>query len=396
MHAETEKSDAMIRRTAIIVAAGQGLRAGGMLPKQYRDYLGKPLVRYSAELFAQSGYFADIIVVIAQGQDELALAALQGLDNITIAYGGDTRQKSVRNGLSKAQEIGAPQQVFIHDAARPGLSLAVIENLMTALDNGAAAVPVLPLVDSVSNGGDDILGTALDRTKIWRIQTPQAFAFETIMDAHTRLPPDEEPTDDARIAQAAGYEVAMVEGSESLHKITFSEDFMDDRSTPQSSPPLVRTGFGFDVHRLASGEELWIGGIQIPYDKGLSGHSDADVALHAITDAVLGAIAQGDIGDHFPPSDPQWKGARSDEFLAFAAKLARSQNCRINNIDLTIICEAPKIGPHRDAMRERIAKILDLDVSRISVKATTTERLGATGRGEGIAAQAIATVSQTI
>jgi len=393
---QTKKSDRTTKRTAIIVAAGKGTRAGGKLPKQYQEYNGKPLVRHSIERFLDSGYFDNVIVVIAKSQDELARHAVRGLDNITIAYGGDRRQKSVYNGLLKAEEIGAPSQVFIHDAARPDLPKYVLENLITALDSCVAAVPVLPIVDSISNGEWNNLGPSLDREKIWRVQTPQAFHFETIYNAHANMSEIDAQTDDARVAQVAGNDVKMVEGSEKLRKITFSRDFVDDDIKKNVRMPLIRTGMGFDVHRLETGEQLWLGGIKINYHKGLSGHSDADVALHAITDAVLGAVAAGDIGDHFPPTDPKWKGQKSDKFLGFAGQLAKERGCQINNIDLTIICEAPKIGPHREAMRKEIAKILDLDVSRISVKATTTERLGSTGRGEGIAAQAIATVSQEI
>ncbi len=393
MGKDDDRSGSDIRRTALIVAAGNGSRAGRALPKQFREYQGKPLLRHSVEHFMQSGYFQQYIVVIGTGQDKHAAKALAGLDDVTLAYGGETRQQSVHSGLKKAAFIGMPDHIFIHDAARPNIPSHVIARLIKALEHAVAAVPVLPVTDSISFGEENILQSSLDRDRVWRVQTPQAFDFSTVLDAHHAVADRETPTDDARVVQAAGHEVVMVEGSQDLHKITFSEDFEENSPTTPTFP-RVRTGLGFDVHRLVAGEQLWLGGIEIAHDKGLSGHSDADVALHAITDAILGAVAAGDIGDHFPPDNDKWKGQRSDAFLSFAAKLARGQGYRINHIDLTIICEAPKIGPHRKAMRSEIAKILDLDLSSISVKATTTERLGATGRGEGIAAQAIATLSK--
>ncbi len=384
--------DSRINRAALIVAAGKGLRVGGNLPKQFCAYKGKPLLRHSVEAFQSSGYFQRYIVVIAKDQDALANEALAGLSDIHFAYGGETRQESVRNGLSEIADTGGCDEVYIHDAARPGLNGIVLENLMYALQKYEGAVPALPVTDSLSRANEACLAETVERSNLWRIQTPQAFHFNAILDAHAAYPGDLPATDDARVAQAAGIDVAKVDGEESLHKITFSDDFRHEDKMTETIRTTVRTGMGFDVHRLVENEELWLCGIRIPYDRGLAGHSDADVALHALTDAILGALADGDIGDHFPPSDPQWKGARSDAFLQFAASRVRGRNGRIANVDLTIICEAPKIGPHRAAMQQKIADIIELDANQVSVKATTTERLGATGRGEGIAAQAVATI----
>lgn len=378
-----------LRRTALIVAAGKGLRAGGDIPKQYAMHQGKPLLRHSVEAFADWQRECAILVVIGEGQQALAEAALERLGNVTFVTGGAERSDSVRAGLLAIAAQGGSDRVFIHDAARPHLSSAVLDRLNDALDHRPGAVPVLPVVDSLARGEGGLMQAAVDRAALWRIQTPQAFHFEAILSAHLAWPEGALATDDSQIARAAGLDVALVEGDEALKKITFAEDFAMDSPRPATMP---RTGLGYDVHRLAAGEELWLGGIRIEHDRGLVGHSDADVALHAITDALLGAMALGDIGEHFPPSDPQWRGADSARFLAHAASLGRGKGAEIANIDLTIICEAPKIGPHKRAIQHRIADILSLHPDQVGVKATTTERLGFTGRGEGIAAQAIATV----
>ena len=275
--------------------------------------------------------------------------------------------------------------MLIHDAARPDLPETVIARLLDALDNAPGAIPVLPVVDSLSRDENGLMVGTARREELRRVQTPQAFRFADIRSAHAAWEGDPVAGDDAQVLRAAGGAVAHIAGDERLAKLTFAEDFM-------TALPPMRVGMGYDVHRLAEGEELWLGGIRIEHERGLAGHSDADVALHAIVDALLGAIADGDIGSHFPPSDLQWKGASSDRFLAHAARLVTDAGYAVGNIDLTIICEAPKIGPHRQAMRERIAALLGVDINAISVKATTTERLGFTGRGEGIAAQAIASV----
>jgi len=368
---------------AIVVAAGQGLRAGQPLPKQFASWRGKPVLRHSVEALLASG-IAPVIVVIPQGADDVASHALLGLDDVTLVIGGATRQASVRNGLEALAELG-PEQVLIHDAARPILPPVVIERVRSALTDHAGAIPVLPVVDSLAHAEGDLMGSPARREDLRRVQTPQAFRFASILAAHRAWAGDLSAGDDAQVAQAYGLTVALVDGDEALHKLTVAADF-------HAEAPLVRIGSGYDVHRLADGEELWLCGVRVPHDQGLAGHSDADVAVHALVDAMLGALGDGDIGQHFPPSDAQWRGASSDRFLAHAANLMAQAGYRLGNADVTIICEAPKIGPHRDAMRERLAAILGVDKSLVSVKATTTEKLGFTGRGEGIAAQAMASL----
>jgi 2-C-methyl-D-erythritol 4-phosphate cytidylyltransferase / 2-C-methyl-D-erythritol 2,4-cyclodiphosphate synthase len=363
---------------ALIVAAGRGERAGGDVPKQYAMLGGKAVLAHAVDAFAGMPVF----VVIAEGQEASAKATLADR-SVTLVMGGAERQDSVRLGL---QAIGSADRVLIHDAARCLLPKTVIERLLNALEIHDGAVPVLAVADSVARA-DGVLGDAVDRAGLVRVQTPQAFRFDAIMTSHREWT-GSPATDDAQVARSAGFVVATVEGDSMLEKITQPEDF----AAAANRLLVSRSASGFDVHRLEAGEELWLGGVRIPHDKGLSGHSDADVALHAITDAVLGCIGAGDIGSHFPPSDAQWRGASSDRFLDHARSLVLAKGGVIDFIDLTIICEAPKIGPHRDVMRARIAEILQVPMARIGVKATTTERLGFTGRGEGIAAQAIATV----
>jgi 2-C-methyl-D-erythritol 4-phosphate cytidylyltransferase/2-C-methyl-D-erythritol 2,4-cyclodiphosphate synthase len=370
---------------AIVVAAGKGLRVGGDTPKQFREWRGKPLIRHSVEALKAAG--ADpLVVVIAADAQHYAEAALAGIFGVTLITGGANRQDSVRCGL-EALAAAEPQSVLIHDAARPDLPRGVIERLLTALSEHPGAIPVLPVVDSlaVDNGG--VMSGKAEREALRRVQTPQAFRFDAILAAHRAWQGVTDAGDDAQVLMASNGSVALAQGDERLKKITFAEDF----AYPMTAPAF-RIGQGFDVHRLEPGEELWLGGVQIPHDKGLAGHSDADVALHAITDAVLGAVGEGDIGTHFPPSDPQWRGARSGQFLQHAVGLARAAGYAIANIDLTLICEAPKIGPHRPAMRAEVARLMGLTENAVSIKATTTEKLGFTGRGEGIAAQAIVCV----
>ncbi|MFN5085933.1 MAG: bifunctional 2-C-methyl-D-erythritol 4-phosphate cytidylyltransferase/2-C-methyl-D-erythritol 2,4-cyclodiphosphate synthase [Novosphingobium sp.] len=379
----TAPSTPLPRLAAVIVAAGQGLRAGQPLPKQFARWRGKPVVRHSAEALAAAGVSL-IVIAIPEGAEAIAAECLADLPGIRLITGGGTRQESVRLGL-EALADSAPDLVLIHDAARPVLPLAVIDRLVAALAVQPGAIPVLPVVDSLTEADGELMGNPARREVLRRVQTPQAFRFADILAAHRSWSGAADAGDDAQVARAANLAVALVEGDERLRKLTFASDFAADL------PPL-RVGTGYDVHRLAAGEELWLCGVQIEHSHGLAGHSDADVAIHALVDAILGAIGQGDIGSHFPPSDPQWKGAASDRFLAHAAKLANEAGYRIGNVDLTIICEAPKIGPHRDAMRARLAEILATGIDAISVKATTTERLGFTGRAEGIAAQAVATL----
>jgi 2-C-methyl-D-erythritol 4-phosphate cytidylyltransferase/2-C-methyl-D-erythritol 2,4-cyclodiphosphate synthase len=372
---------------AIVVAAGKGLRVGGEVPKQFRQWRGKPLVRHSVEALLDAGAQPLVVVIGADAQTE-AEAALAGLVGVRFVTGGASRQDSVRNGL-EALARDSPLCVLIHDAARPDLPFAVIERLLAALASHPGAIPVLPVVDSLALAGNDGLmaGKAV-RESLRRVQTPQAFGYSAILAAHRGWTGATEAGDDAQVLVASSGSVALVDGDERLKKITFAEDFVDI-VTASGAAPAFRIGQGYDVHRLEVGEELWLCGVLVPHDKGLSGHSDADVALHAITDAVLGAIGAGDIGTHFPPSDPQWRGARSAQFLTHAVKLAREAGYEIGNVDLTLVCEAPKIGPHRPAMRIAVAQIMGTAESAVSIKATTTEKLGFTGRGEGIAAQAI-------
>ena len=368
---------------ALIVAAGSGSRAGGEQPKQFRLIRGKPMLWHSYVALAHHHAIDRVYVAIGAGQDAEAANALAGLKEPVFVQGGATRRESVHLGLKAIAARGAVDQVLIHDAARPFLPAQVIDDLLDALLLAPGAVPALPVVDSLSRG-DEVLSETVEREHLWRIQTPQAFAFQDIYAAHQSWT-GTEPSDDARMIMAQGGDVRIVPGAEALNKFTFSSDFAGNNM------PSFRSGNGFDVHRLVPDAELWLCGVQIPHDKGLDGHSDADVAMHALTDAILGAIAKGDIGDHFPPSDPQWRGASSDRFLAHAMKLARQDGFELSNADVTIICEQPKVGPFRGQMRARLAEIMSVDVDRISVKATTTEMLGFTGRGEGIAAQATAT-----
>jgi len=387
---------------ALIVAAGTGERSGASGPKQFTVVAGKPMVAHSVAAFRAHTGIDRVIVVIGAGQEAALTAAAGKIEHVT---GGATRRLSVLAGL---KAIGSADRVLVHDAARPFLSAVVIDRLLAALDGAPGAIPALPVVDTLAIATDNIpvcaermehdgapgllrlLGAGISRDNLFRVQTPQAFHFPTLLAAHCGWA-GPEPTDDAQMIRADGHDVAIVEGDAMLEKITYPADFAAAEAR-RSVQMISRSASGFDVHRLVEGEELWLGGVLIPHTMGLSGHSDADVALHAITDALLGTICAGDIGLHFPPSDPQWRGARSDQFLAHALSLVDAAGGILDFVDLTLMCEAPKIGPHREAMRARIANVLRLPISRVSVKATTTERLGFAGRGEGIAAQAIATV----
>ncbi|MBD2841763.1 bifunctional 2-C-methyl-D-erythritol 4-phosphate cytidylyltransferase/2-C-methyl-D-erythritol 2,4-cyclodiphosphate synthase [Erythrobacter rubeus] len=374
--------------SAIIVAAGKGLRAGGDTPKQFRTWRGRPVLQHSVDALNAAGC-QSIVIVAPTGLHAEALAAAGDAANALTVDGGVTRQESVRAGLDRLTDA-KPELVLIHDAARPDLPVEVIERLLASLSTHAGAIPTLPVVDSLAvSSKDGTMAGKADREILRRVQTPQAFRYEDILAAHHSWTGAPDAGDDAQVLMASGGSVALVQGDERLKKITFAEDFADPMTIPQ-----FRVGQGYDVHRLQAGEELWLCGIKLDHDKGLAGHSDADVALHAITDAVLGAIGDGDIGTHFPPSDPQWAGARSGQFLEHAVKLAREAGFALYNLDLTIICEAPKIGPHRPAMRSEVARLTGLSEDAVSIKATTTERLGFTGREEGIAAQAIVGLSK--
>ena len=369
---------------ALIVAAGNGARSGSATPKQFAPIAGRPMVAHAYAVLAAHPGIDRVLVVIGVGQVDALRAAVVDAEHVV---GGATRRESVAAGLAS---IGDAARVLIHDAARPFVPVAVIDRLLAALDSAPGAVPVLPVADTLAQGGA-ALGDVVPRDVLVRVQTPQAFDVATIRQAHDVWDTSAEATDDAQMVRAIGMNVAMVEGDPMLDKITYPADFASAEA--RALPAFVsRSATGYDVHRLEAGEKLWLGGVLIPHDRGLSGHSDADVALHAITDALLGTIGAGDIGTHFPPSDPQWRGAESGQFLAHAAKLVRAEGGIIDFVDLTLICEAPKIGPHRAAIRSRVADILSLAERQVSIKATTSERLGFTGRQEGIAAQAIATI----
>ncbi|WP_295563464.1 bifunctional 2-C-methyl-D-erythritol 4-phosphate cytidylyltransferase/2-C-methyl-D-erythritol 2,4-cyclodiphosphate synthase [uncultured Sphingomonas sp.] len=366
------------RTVALIVAAGSGSRAGGAIPKQYAHVGGKALLAHAYAAFAGHPAVDEVVVMIAAGAEPLAAAALGPVRTIV---GGATRRESVARGLAGIEA----DRVLVHDAARPFVPEQVINRILAALDTNEGAIPGLAVADTLVRDG-----SVVSRDGLFRVQTPQGFRLPALRAAHDGWPADEEATDDAQMVQRLGGSVALVQGDAMLDKVTHPQDFA---AAEAKIAWETRSASGFDVHRLEAGEELWLGGVLIPHDKGLSGHSDADVGLHALTDALLGTIAAGDIGTHFPPSDPQWKGADSAQFLQHAATLIADKGGRIDFVDLTLICEAPKIGPHREAMRTRIGALLGLSEDRVSIKATTTERLGFTGRGEGIAAQAVATVS---
>ena len=371
--------------TALIVAAGSGSRMGGEIPKQYRPLGGKAVLAHAVDGFLAHPCVHAVRVVIGDGQEDLARDALRGAGVGALITGGETRSASVQRGLA-AVEDGI---VLIHDAARLACPPPVIDRLLDALRSHDGAAPVLPINDTLARA-DDVLGEDIDRAKAVRVQTPQAFRRDALLAAYAQWPGNA-PTDESTVARAFGLSVAAVEGDESLEKLTSEADWKraEQRLEARLTP---RTGLGFDVHAFHGEGPVMMGGIAIPHDRGLAGHSDADVVLHAITDALLGAAGLGDIGEHFPPSDPQWKGASSEIFLIHAAELIRSNGGMIDHVDCTVICEEPKIAPHRDPMRANLARLLGLPPSAVSIKATTTERLGFTGRREGIAAQAVASI----
>lgn len=375
---------------ALIVAAGRGHRAGGDCPKQYMPLRGKMVLRHTLEAFSRSPDLNLIQCVIHPDDHDLYDQAITGLDILPPAHGGDTRQQSVMNGLQALAEQ-EPDLVLIHDGARPFIRPEHIGDIILEAAEHGAVVPTLPLVDTIKNVTNGMIENTLNRAKLARAQTPQAFRFKLIYMAHRRSH-SKELTDDSAIAEACGIQVQTIPGDERNFKITTAEDLTKAERMLTENLTDIRSGLGYDVHSFEDGDRVILGGITIPHDRKLKGHSDADVALHALTDAVLGAIGEGDIGSHFPPDDLQWQGASSDIFLKHAARLLSDKGGVIANIDLTIICEAPKILPHRDDIRRNIAEILALAPERVSIKATTTEKLGFTGRKEGIAAQAIATI----
>ncbi|PVH28754.1 bifunctional 2-C-methyl-D-erythritol 4-phosphate cytidylyltransferase/2-C-methyl-D-erythritol 2,4-cyclodiphosphate synthase [Pararhodobacter oceanensis] len=383
----------------VIVAAGRGSRMGGGMPKQWRQLAGKPVIAHTVAAFQDAG-FARICLVIHP--EDAGLAA--GLP-VSLVHGGATRSDSVRAALEHLAQ-DPPARVLIHDAARPLVPRAVIAEVMEALDTQSAAAPALPVTDALWRGGDGVVMGTQARDGLFRAQTPQGFRFAAILSAHRALKHD--AADDVEVIRAAGEEVWITQGSDENLKLTYPIDFtraeriLSERQTIkgqtfsgqalEGSKMDIRLGNGFDVHAFTEGDHLWLCGHKIAHERGLLGHSDADVGMHALTDAIYGALAQGDIGRHFPPSDPQWKGAASHIFLRHAVELAAEMGYRIANIDVTLICERPKITPHADAMRAALGEIMGLEIERISVKASTSERLGFTGREEGIAAITSATL----
>ena len=371
--------------TGLIVAAGSGSRMGGDVPKQFQLLGGKPVLRWAVESLARHPAVRGVRVVVGEGQEDKAAAALAGLDVGDFIAGGAERADSVRAGLSCIEG----DAVLVHDAARPFCPPAVVDRLLASLEFFDGAAPVLPVGDTLAKV-DDVLGEPVDRTGVGRVQTPQAFRLHALRSAYDQWT-GASPTDETTVVRAAGMKVAAVEGDPALDKLTLPADF--DRAEQWLAGRLRPcTGMGFDVHAFAGAGPVMLGGVEVPHGRGLAGHSDADVVLHAITDALLGTAGLGDIGEHFSPSDPRWKGAASSLFLARAVELLRDKGALIDHIDCTIIAEAPKVGPHRAAIRARIAEIAGLSVEQVSVKATTTEGLGFTGRGEGIAAQAVASI----
>ena len=380
--------------TAVVVAAGRGHRAGGDRPKQYRHLAGDPVIRSSLSLFSWHGEIGAVQAVIHPDDVKPYEQAVQGLKLMPPVFGGATRQMSVRAGLEALRHAN-PDIVLVHDAARPFCSSTLVSNAIAASAATGAAVPVLEVTDTIKqiDSGGHIAAT-LDRSQLRSVQTPQAFAFAPLLDAHRRAADAgrDDFTDDAALAEWAGMKVSVFAGEPGNVKLTTDDDFARAEARRIASLADLRVGSGFDVHPFGPGDHVMLGGLRIAHERGLAGHSDADVALHALVDAILGALADGDIGNHFPPNDPRWRGAASDQFLKFAVERLRQRGGRIAHLDLTIICEAPRIGPHRDAMRRKIAEVAEIAIERVAVKATTSEKLGFTGRGEGIAAMATATV----
>ena len=381
---------------ALIVAAGRGTRAGGGVPKQWRPLKGKRVIDWTLQAFRDAGI--KTIVVVLSPEDRDAWDSFAPESAVILTAGGAERAQSVQNGLQALQGLNltlerSVTKVLIHDAARPCTSQALITSVVEALDHGPAAAPALAVTDALWTGAEGQVTGTQDRTGLFAAQTPQGFRLEAILKAHAHHPGG--AADDVEVARDAGLEVAIIAGEPDNIKITRPEDFARaarilETENKMDIRPDIRLGNGYDVHRFGPGDSVILCGVEIPHDRSLQGHSDADVGMHAVTDAIYGALAQGDIGRHFPPSDPQWKGAASEIFLAHAADLAREMGFRISNIDCTLVCEYPKVGPHAAAMQAEMARILQIDAERVSIKATTSERLGFTGRSEGIASLATA------
>ncbi len=375
---------------ALVVAAGRGTRLGGPLPKQYLPLAGRKLLRYSLEALTRHPGITGVRVVFNPEDNAHYRDAAEGLALLPPVAGGAARQDSVRLGLESLAEY-APERVIIHDGARPFLDRGTIDRVLAALDEAPGAVPALPLRDTVKRARDGRVAATVDRSELWRAQTPQGFHYQPILAAH-RAAAGRDLSDDAAVAERAGLAVRLVAGSEENLKVTTPEDLLQAERLLAARQGDIRTGQGFDVHAFGPGDHVWLCGVKVPHERALIGHSDADVGLHALTDALLGALGAGDIGVHFPPSEERWRGAASHRFLRHAADLIAAAGGAVAHADVTLICERPKVGPYRDAMVARIAEILGIDRRRVSVKATTTEKLGFTGRGEGIAAQAVATI----
>jgi len=379
---------------AVVVAAGRGLRAGGETPKQFRPLLGQPVIRPSLAMLAAHPEVNLVQPVIHPGDRALYEAASGGLDLLPPAFGGATRQASVLAGL-EALAKHSPQIVLVHDAARPFASPALVSRAIAAAKNSGAAVPALGVTDTVKSvDANGLVSETLDRNTLRIVQTPQAFGFDVVLGAHRKAAAAgrEDFSDDAALAEWAGLDVSVFEGEAGNVKLTSVDDFARAETMQLAALSDIRMGSGIDVHAFGPGNHVTLGGVRISHERGLVGHSDADVVLHALVDAILGALAEGDIGVHFPPSDPQWRGASSDRFLKFAVERVAARGGMIAHCDLNIVCEAPRIGPHRDAMRATIAALAGIPVDRVAVKATTSEGLGFTGRGEGIAAFATVTI----
>ena len=378
-----------MRFSAVIAAAGSGSRAGPGAPKQWRLLGGRSVLLWSAQGLVSAG--AELVVVAAPaGEEDRALRELDGLPQVRVVTGGATRAESVQAGL-QALAHAPPEAVLIHDAARPFVTGRHVRALLDALIDAEGAVPVLPVSDTLKRETAGGALATVPRDGLFRVQTPQAFRYDVLVDAYAAWDDAAPATDDAAPVERAGGRVVATPGDPMLMKLTYPEDFaMAEALAGQAR--VTRIGQGFDAHRFGPGDEVWLCGVRIAHDRGLVGHSDADCGLHALTDALLGAVGEADIGEHFPPTDPRWKGASSDKFLLHALELVRAAGGRVINVDVTLICEEPKIKPHRLAMRERIAELLELPLDRVSVKATTTEAMGFTGRREGLAAQAVVSV----
>lgn len=386
---------------ALIVAAGRGSRAGEGVPKQYRSLNGRTILERTLDCFLTHPRVDHVIVVIHPDDRDLYRASIRQSASdprlLPAAYGGETRQDSVKNGLEALSQF-TPDLVLVHDAARPFVSNGLIDRAIDAATAWGAAVPGIPVTDTIKLiGAEGMVASTPDRATLRAVQTPQAFRFGDLIEVHRKAAASSGLhafTDDGALAEWAGLSVHVFPGEASNIKLTHPSDFAEaeQRLKGSSMTYVTRLGTGFDVHAFGDGDHVWLGGIKVPHDRGVIAHSDGDVILHALTDAILGALANGDIGTHFPPSDPQWRGASSDRFLAHAVSLVRDRGGLLDHLDTTLLCEMPRLGPHREAMRKRIAEICGLRLDQVSLKATTTEKLGFTGRSEGIAAQAAATI----